>query len=1234
MSREKLALIQKTIKILESYSGLYNKISGGRHSDYYAYITSNTHADEQQLTKRIFENFLKDVLGFPNGAYIGESSEVTGERPDFIPIRRRLHSFVFELKGSEECHLENHLKQLFDYVASYEVQLGVLTNMRELKVYNPPSETPIDNYSFSFAQLYKSYREKKNSPLDVIDLPNTKNFLEFCERFKFRVATREDMVKAIREAADWSGNETLDIAQLDGTIHRVTRMLIEDARDKETHLPEVFAFHKERLRNIGAELEEIARQLDTKRERQAPNAKTLEQFSKAGEKTTEARALDVYLSRVAYFAMTRILLARVWEDVKLIEQSLYDGGFDRWYGIFNREIERVLDYAFGLAAKHYPWLYHAENNYKWFSPSGNTIIDVLYEFSEFNLGKLNTDLLGTVYEKYVEDRFEKKQKGLFYTPREIIRFIWDRAGFTNDEAFFRMEGKSRGPRYIFDPASGSGGFLVEAARRIIEEAHYDHNDLESLFSIHDCVTEGLQGAELNVFAHYITEVNLLIQFTPLIKEIMRQREHLKLMPSLKLSTVAADSMSLLIDPIGRKSKLNNNQDEVNGYVDLTKETRADPNKVETYHEIRERQNYDYCCANPPYVGEKGHKELFRNTRENFPVWNTHYQGKMDYFYWFIILGLAKLREGGKLSYITRAEWPIASSASKLRRYVLDNALLLEIIDFRGVKIFEAAPGQRNLVFVLERLKGYNNLPENSNPSKGTKRKQSHRIKIVRVKNDIPENKGNGERSRLARLAAYIQEHIDKDSYEDEFIEVYWSLVKQAELDENSWAKLWKGTSLFDLKRQPKVEPLGGKKAFEIRQGLVSGGPKVTSDHLIKIPQGVKEECGIKEGDGIYVLSESEVASVTWTEEELERMGPYYRQTQIDPFYADEDTDQTVLYITKKDRLEDLPNVKKHLSKYMSILMLKRETQEGKLPWHSMHWPRERRIFESEKIVTPNFAKSNHFAYVSHPFYTEFDCYYILKREGTEEDLRYVVGILNSTLMNKWIDSRCKHKGDGKTRVYNSSLLNSIPIRRIDFTSKRDVQHHDKMVELVEEMIETKKELSRYSPYYEGIRLTRLEGPENLKELDPDPLLVCKDLPQNQRRLLKLHPNLSTVEKVPEAFILTSAGKIDKDIVEGYILTLRGKGKKQAILKGEKEFLKYLQGVLANRKGAKWEEIKNLPVPLDTSALKERIKGIGKKAKRLLRKVEKLQKKIDQLVYKLYDLTEDEIAIVDGENKGS
>lgn len=154
-------------------------------------------------------------------------------------------------------------------------------------------------------------------------------------------------------------------------------------------------------------------------------------------------------------------------------------------------------------------------------------------------------------------------------------------------------------------------------------------------------------------------------------------------------------------------------------------------------------SFSYCCANPPYIGEKGNKELFRGTLQRFHSLKDFYQGKMDYLYFFIILGLSKLHnpdekviylptrlpqphvrtaQGGNLGFITTAYWPTADGASKLRKYILENAKIKEMIFFEDVKIFEYAKGQHNMVFILEKYAG----------KEREKERAENKIKIVRV----------------------------------------------------------------------------------------------------------------------------------------------------------------------------------------------------------------------------------------------------------------------------------------------------------------------------------------------------------------------------------------------------------------------------------------------------------------------------------------------------------------------
>ena len=60
--------------------------------------------------------------------------------------------------------------------------------------------------------------------------------------------------------------------------------------------------------------------------------------------------------------------------------------------------------------------------------------------------------------------------GQFYTPRDVVKFMLDRAGFSGADGVLRIEGDSREPIKTLDFASGSGGFVVEIARRVIDDS--------------------------------------------------------------------------------------------------------------------------------------------------------------------------------------------------------------------------------------------------------------------------------------------------------------------------------------------------------------------------------------------------------------------------------------------------------------------------------------------------------------------------------------------------------------------------------------------------------------------------------------------------------------------------------------------------------------------------------------------------------------------------------------------
>jgi type I restriction-modification system DNA methylase subunit len=157
-----------------------------------------------------------------------------------------------------------------------------------------------------------------------------------------------------------------------------------------------------------------------------------------------------------------------------------------------------LKSAFAAGAQRYHWLFDRQTTYDWYSPREDPLVEVLYSFTQFPLDRLDADVLGGLYESYV-DEIDRDRLGQFYTPREVVRFMLDRAGFTGAEGVMRIEGDSRVPVKTFDFASGSGGFDVEIARRVIDDSGAIGADADMQFDALRAIAAGVHAIETAPF---------------------------------------------------------------------------------------------------------------------------------------------------------------------------------------------------------------------------------------------------------------------------------------------------------------------------------------------------------------------------------------------------------------------------------------------------------------------------------------------------------------------------------------------------------------------------------------------------------------------------------------------------------------------------------------------------------------------------------------------------------------
>ncbi len=168
--------------------------------------------------------------------------------------------------------------------------------------------------------------------------------------------------------------------------------------------------------------------------------------------------------------------------------------------------------------------------------------------------------------------------------------------------------------------------------------------------------------------------------------------------------------------------------------------------------------------------------------------------------------------------------------------------------------------------------------------------------------------------------------------------------------------------------------------------------------------------------------------------------PFYKNSDIKKFYIDLSGESHVIYSGLIKNLSDYPGIKKHFNKFKQLLEDRLERYNEKYKWYELHRARSVDISEDEKLVTSRRSKQNRFAYENLKSYLQSDITIITKKENTQENLKYLLTLLNSSLLNEWYGKNTKLKGDMREFYYTP--LSKVPIKKINFKDKDEKYVHD------------------------------------------------------------------------------------------------------------------------------------------------------------------------------------------------
>lgn len=423
--------------------------------------------------------------------------------------------------------------------------------------------------------------------------------------------------------------------------------------------------------------------------------------------------------------------------------------------------------------------------------------------------------------------------------------------------------------------------------------------------------------------------------------------------------------------------------------------------------FRDNGGFDIVIGNPPYIGESGHKEIFRPVADT-EFGNKYYQGKMDFFYFFFHKGLDILRENGICGLITTNYYLNASGAKTLRSDFRNRGNIIRLVNFNELKIFQSALGQHNIITFIKK--------ENQGS----------------VNCCITERKGFGDEKTIRSIVSWK----DKST-------IYFALSKDSLYDSN-------GNIVFHgedaiLQKMKRIQNYYFTKN-EIGSGIDILQECVVEKHLLVNPQLIV-------GKGIFAIESEEIIDLHLNDYETRILRPYYTSEQIRKYSIVGENHKWILYTDKDvcENIDDYPNVRTHLDKYKDIIT------SDNAPY-GLHRARKLEQFVGAKILSLRMTKEPYFTYADKDTFVTRA--YLTIKPKKNINLKYLVGICNSHLFYYWLFNNGKRKG--KQLQIDQEQILELPI----FIPNITVQ--ESMAGLIDDVSLRQNENNDYSDIEEAI----------------------------------------------------------------------------------------------------------------------------------------------------------------------
>lgn len=395
-------------------------------------------------------------------------------------------------------------------------------------------------------------------------------------------------------------------------------------------------------------------------------------------------------------------------------------------------------------------------------------------------------------------------------------------------------------------------------------------------------------------------------------------------------------------------------------------------------------------ANPPYVEFKNLHVDIKKSLKNFKT----AKGKYDLYIPFIEISHKLTNSNGIFTLICPTRFLLRDYGKEIRRYIEMYAQILQIIDFSDFQVFENATNYTG-VFIL-------------------KNKKDNISYDFMVKTIIGNSTFNKNLNLLYSLES--TDIIEITNYNS-------SILKR-----QVWA--FNDSIREDIFGKVNENSLKLATISEgIYQGIASG-----KDEVFFVSQNVIEEYSLETEILYPLLKGKDISpySISWSEKSV--IYPYDKDGKV---------------IAENVLSTSYPNIYKYLIYNKNKLAGRGYFDKSTKNWYELWNQRNLSRFLRDKIITLDNASKNSFTIDRGDFLGTTTVYSIILNDIHNLKLEYVLGVLNSKLLNFYHKNNTIPQAGGFYR-YQAIFINDLPIKEASILAQQPI------ITLVNHILETKQ----------------------------------------------------------------------------------------------------------------------------------------------------------------------------------